>query len=320
MGDANAPAADGSLRDVDLKTIMLAAYKEHILVPAFNVAYVPMVRPIVDTLKRLGCFGLAEVARPDVEKFGAESFQAVAEEFSRRADRAFVRLHLDHVPVLDEDGLDVDWQGLIGQALALGYDSVMVDGSRLPLDENIRCTRTVVDMARPRGVAVEAEVGAVLGHGDGPLPPYEELFRSGRGFTDVEEAQRFVVESGVDWLSVAFGSVHGAISGAAKSEKKVEARLNVDHLRRLSQVAGVPLVLHGGSSVQRESVLAAIREGITKINIGMDVRQPYERAIAEGRGVEAAQEAVACRIEQLVRDTYGIDGSAAKLSATASER
>ena len=100
-----------------------------------------------------------------------------------------------------------------------------------------------------------------------------------------------------------------------RAQKKVEARLNVDHLRKLSQVAGVPLVLHGGSSVQRESVLAAIQEGITKINIGMDVRQPYERAIAEGLGVEAAQEAVACRIEQLVRDTYGINGTAAKLSA-----
>ena len=89
--------------------------------------------------------------------------------------------------------------------------------------------------------ACEAELGAVMGHEAGPMPPYEELFASGKGFTDVDEARRFVQESGCDWLSVAIGNIHGAISGAAKDAKKVTARLNNDHLRAISAAGAVQI-------------------------------------------------------------------------------
>ena len=75
----------------------------------------------------------------------------------------------------------------------------------LQLDENIAATARVAKMAHEAGIPVEGELGAVLGHEAGPLPPYEELFASGRGFTDPQQAERFVKESKVDWLSVAFG-------------------------------------------------------------------------------------------------------------------
>ena len=129
---------------------------------------------------------------------------------------------------------------IIREALALGYQSVMVDGSRLNLEDNIEATRQVVEIAHAAGVPVEAELGAVLGHEAGPLPPYEELFASGRGFTDVEEAKRFVQETGCDWLSVAIGNIHGAVSAARRDEKKVEARLNLDHLEQLASGDGHP--------------------------------------------------------------------------------
>ncbi|MFQ6066386.1 MAG: class II fructose-bisphosphate aldolase, partial [bacterium] len=150
--------------------ILRNACQKRILIPAFNVAYIPMVRPIVDTLKATSTFGLVEVARPDVEKFGAESFQRVAEEYYSLADRRFSRLHLDHIPVIDEDGRRVDWESLIRSALDLKYDSVMIDGSRLPLEENIAASRKVVELSHQKGVPVEAELGAVLGHEEGPLP------------------------------------------------------------------------------------------------------------------------------------------------------
>jgi hypothetical protein len=113
----------------------------------------------------------------------------------------------------------------IREALSLGYQSVMVDGSRLPLDENIACTRAAVDLAHASDVPCEAELGMIMGHESGPLPPYEELFRSGRGFTRPDEAARFVKESGCDWLSVAIGNIHGAVGDATKNQKKLEARL-----------------------------------------------------------------------------------------------
>ena len=130
---------------------MRVAFQERILVPAYNVAHIPMLEPIVAALGELRCFSLVEVARPDVEKFGAKSFAAVAEEFARVGNRSVARLHLDHVPVIDEDGRQVDWRTVIAGALENGYDSVMIDGSRLPLEENIRVTADVVAMAHEAG-------------------------------------------------------------------------------------------------------------------------------------------------------------------------
>jgi len=306
------PAPENALRDISLAEIMRRAYQRHLVLPAFNVAYLPMTKPICETLKELRSFGLVEVARPDIERFGAESYEAVAEEFGRHADRAHVRLHQDHVPVLDEEQRPVDWQPLIRKALDLGYDSVMLDGSRLPLDENLAAVREVVRMAHPN-VTVEAELGAVLGHEPGPIPPYEELFRTGRGFTDIDEAARFAAESGVDWLSIAVGNIHGAISGAAKDERKVEARLNIPRLRAISARARLPLVLHGGTGIQLGCVLEAISNGIVKINVATAIRQPYEVCLRSGATPADAQQAVAEAVAQQLRD-YRIVGSAEVLA------
>ena len=285
-----------------------------VALPAFNIAHLPMVEPVVRAVRDQRSFALVEVSRIDCLKFGARSQAAVAEEFRRHDDPKHVRLHLDHVPVIDEDGLRVDWRSSIAEALGLGYASVMVDGSRLALEENITVAREAAAMAHAAGAACEAELGAVLGHEAGPLPPYEELFSSGRGFTRVEEATRFVRETGVDWLSVAIGSVHGAVSDALKNAKKVEARLSLDHLSRLEAATGIPLVLHGGSGVRQADVLAAMKKGIAKVNVGTEIRQAYEQGLAEGgegRAVEATYE----RTASLVRDYFGIAGIAKEILA-----
>lgn len=291
-----------------VSVMMRRAAERGILVPAFNIVYLPMMAPVARALARLNTFGLAEVSLPDVLMFGAKSFKAVAEEYRRLADPEVVGLHLDHAPVIDHDGKRVDWEAIITDALALGYESVMLDGSRLPLDQNIAATRKVVQLSHPQA-AVEAELGAVFGHESGPRPSYEELFATRRGFTDVEEARRFVRETGVDWLSVAVGSIHGAISGAAKDQAKVSARLHVEHLRALRDATGVPLVLHGGSGVERASVLAGIKNGIAKINIATEIRQAWEKTLAAGKGEHAAAEAVEAKIDELVLQVYGVGGS-----------
>jgi len=303
-----------SLGDVNLRTIIPAAYDMHIVVPAFNVPNLPMLEPMVNAVKNLNSFALIEVARLEVEKFQAKSWSAVAQEFNRCADRSHVRLHQDHVPVIDEDGRRVDWRDLIAQALDLGYDSVMIDGSRLPFAENVAVTRTVAEMAHAKDVPAEAELGAVLGHESGPLPPYEELFNSGRGFTRIDEAEIFVRETGVDWLSVAIGNIHGAISAAAKDQKKLEARLNVEHLAKISRATNVPIVLHGGSGIKHECVLSAIEHGITKVNVGTNLRQAYEKTLKETGDVSTAQQAVARDVEDLLRNYFRIEGSALKLA------
>jgi fructose-bisphosphate aldolase class II len=291
------------------KDIMKSARKARLAVPAFNIPYLPMLEPVVRAVRDEDSFALIEVSRIEWEKFQSKSIEAVAEEYARWADPRHVRLHLDHVPVIDEDQERVDYMPLIERAIAAGYQSVMIDGSRLSLEENIRATREVADRAHGAGIPCEAEIGAVLGHEEGPLPPYEELFASGRGFTDPGEAERMVKESGCDWLSVAFGNVHGAVSKAQRDQRKVEARLNIEHLEKLAAVTGVPLVLHGGSGIQPEYVRRAFAAGISKINVGTEIRQAYEKALKDSGNVPDAQEAVYRRTRELIRETYRLSGS-----------
>ena len=292
--------------------IVLKARNAGAVVPGFNIPYLPMMAPVVQALRDANCFGLIMVARLEWVKFEARSPEVIAEEYERIGESRCTRLHLDHVPVIDEDGARVDVVGDIKRALAAGYESVMVDGSRLSLEDNIAATREIVALAHARGVAVEGELGAVLGHETAVLPPYEELFASGRGFTDPGEAARFVLETGVDWLSVAVGNVHGAISAAARRDKKVEARLNISRVEELRQAVGVPLVLHGGTGVRKDHVLEGIRHGIAKINIATAIRQPYEAAVR--RSAAEAREAVYRAALNVIREDLGLHDTAALLN------
>jgi len=294
--------------------IVRAARSAGLAIPAFNVPYLPMVEPVVQAIVDQDAFALVATARLEWVKFESCGPAAVLAEFARWRRPGYVGLHLDHVPVIDEDNQAVDYLPIIREALDLGYGSVMVDGSRLDLEGNIRCTRQVAEMAHQAGAPCEAELGAILGHEAGPLPPYEELFASGRGFTEPAEAARFVRETGCDWLSVAAGNIHGAISGVLKDQKKVEARLDLARIEALSRAAGVPLVLHGGSGIRQEYVLAAVQKGIAKINIASEIRQAYEAPLRGGKGVAAAQQAVYERTGWLLRDYLGLAGSRQRLA------
>jgi ketose-bisphosphate aldolase len=297
--------------------IMRNAATAGVAVPAFNVPHLPMIEPIVRAIVEQDTFAFIAVARPDWMKGGAGSPAAVHAEYSKWHDPRHVRLHLDHVPVIDEDDREVDYLAIIRAALALGYHSVMVDGSRLELPGNIAATRRAGELAHAAGVACEAELGMVLGHEPGPLPPYEELFDSGRGFTDVDEARRFVRESGCDWLSVAVGNIHGPLSAALKDQPKAAARLDLERVEQLRRATDVPLVLHGGSGIVRDYVLQAIGRGIAKINIATEVRQTYERAHRESGKVTSAQDAVHEHVGRLVRDQYGLAGTRARVAPDA---
>ncbi len=279
-----------------------------VAIPAFNVPYLPMIEPVVQAVVDADSFALIDTARLEWFKFESKSLAAVATEFAKWRQPDHVRLHLDHVPVIDEDDQRVTYVPIFQEALALGYESVMIDGSRLPLGENIAATRQVVELAHARHVPVEAELGAVWGHEAGPLPPYEELFTSERGFTNVEEARCFVQETRCDWLSVAIGNIHGALAAGRKDQKKVEARLNLDRLEQLAQATQIPLVLHGGSGIRREYVVDAMKRGIAKINVATEIRQPYEAALKETGSVLKAQQAVYDRTTWVVRDYLGIAG------------
>ena len=297
----------------DTKELIQRAMRAHVVIPGFNIPYLPMMEPIVRALRDADSVGLIMVARLEWVKFEAKSLRAVRDEYLKCGDAEHTRLHLDHLPVIDEDQQRVDFDRLIAEAVELGYQSVMVDGSRLPLEENIACTRRAAEIAHAGGVPIEAELGAVLGHESGPLPPYEELFASRRGFTSPEEAGRFVRESGADWLSVAVGNIHGAVSAAGKQKEKPHARIDLEHLERLRDAAGIPLVLHGGTGISADYVQAAFQRGIAKINVATAIRQPYERVLERTGSVKAAQQAVYDAMLVQIRQELAIENSAAIL-------
>ena len=280
-------------------------------IPAFNIPYLPMMKPVINALRDTGVMGLIVVARLEWMKFESGSMEAIRDEYEKVKDEDYRRLHLDHIPVIDEDNLQVPYFNEIKEAIGFGYESVMVDGSRLSFEDNIEATKKITNLAHKSNIPVEGELGAVMGHEEGPMPPYEELFTSGKGFTDPDEAALFVKKTNVDWLSVACGNIHGAISRATKSKKKVTARLNIDHIDKIAKKTNIPLVLHGGTGIASEYVREAITKGIAKINIATAIRQPYEENIS--LGAEVAAKAVYDAAVNVLTNELKINGNAEQL-------
>ena len=153
-------------------------------------------------------------------------------------------------------------------ALELGFSGVMIDASLAPLEENIALTRRAVELAHAQGVSVEAELGHV---GDSQIVASEELQQA--YLTHVDEAERFVKETGVDALAVSIGTLHGLYRG--------KPHLDFDRIANLRAACPIPLVLHGGSDTPDEDIRRAIEIGIDKINIWTDVRIPFLQALKE---------------------------------------
>lgn len=124
-----------------------------------------------------------------------------------------------------------------------------------------------------------------------------------KGFTDLGEAKQFAEETKCDWLSVAVGSIHGAIAEGVRNQKKPEARLDIQHIADLSKVTNIPLVLHGGSGINNQCILDGIANGIAKINVGTEIRQTYERTLGETNDVEKARAAVYTRTCEIIRSS-----------------
>ncbi|MDQ0029140.1 class II fructose-bisphosphate aldolase [Arthrobacter bambusae] len=165
-----------------------------------------------------------------------------------------VALHLDHA----------ETEELALQAVDLGFGSVMYDGAHLPYDRNVEVTRRVATYAQDHGVYVEAELGKVGGK-DGAHAPGVR--------TDPVEARSFIDATGVDALAVAVGSSH------AMTERN--AALDLALIARLKQAVQRPLVLHGSSGVPDEMLVAAIRAGMTKINVSTHLNGFFTRAVRE---------------------------------------
>lgn len=223
-------------------------------VGAFNAENMEMVQAIVAAAEKLNAPVMIQTTPSTVRYAGVELYAANVRAAAEKA-RVPVALHLDH-------GDSVE---LARSALKAGYTSLMIDGSKLPFEENIAVTRQVVEFAGAAGVPVEAELGKVGGKED-------DLVAEG-GYTDPEEAREFVERTGVSSLAVAIGTAHGVYKG--------EPRLDVARLKEIGALVDIPLVLHGASGLSDQAVRACIREGICKVNFATELRIAFTQGVRE---------------------------------------
>ena len=162
-------------------------------------------------------------------------------------------LHLDH-------GSSVE---IVQHCLDKGFDSVMIDASEKPLDENIRMTKQVISIAERYDASVEAELGFVAKLGQA----------QGTQFTQPEDARNFVENTGVHSLAIAIGSAHGFYKQAPK--------LDIELLARISQSIPTPLVLHGSSGIPDAMLIDAVRNGICKINLATETKNAFMLALKD---------------------------------------
>lgn len=154
------------------------------------------------------------------------------------------------------------------RGIRAGFNTIMVDRSQLPYDENAAQVKELVRIAHAAGIEVESELGHV---GSGVNYAVDGV----TSLTVPDEAARFVEETGVDCLAVAIGTAHGVYRG--------EPKLHFDLLEELAQKVSVPLVLHGGSGTGDENLAMACKKGICKVNIVNDLyRGAFNAVVADG--------------------------------------
>lgn len=231
-------------------------------VGAFNVITVEHAEAIVTGAEEAGLPVILQISENAVRFHqGRLAPIAAAARAVAAASTVAVALHLDHVES-DE---------LFDQAAAHGFGSVMYDASRSSYADNVAATAAAVRRGRPRGLWVESELGAIGGK-DGAHAPGAR--------TDPGEAAAYVAATGVDALAVAVGSSHAM--------RTRTARLDHDLISRLRVAVPVPLVLHGSSGVPDGELVAAVRHGMVKINIGTALNSAFTGAVRESLDRDAA--------------------------------
>lgn len=242
---------------VSMKGILQRAKEEQYAVGHYNLNSLQWAIPILQAAEEERAPVILASSDRLVDRLGGfRTIAAVIRELVREMSITVpVVLHLDHAQSADR----------CKRAMEAGYTSVMIDGSKYPIDENIAMTREVTEYARAYGVSVEAEVGIVGGLEDG----MEGSIR----YADPGECLRMVKEAQIDALAAALGSVHGPYRG--------EPRLNFERMKEISERTDVPLVLHGGSGLPDDQIQRAIRLGHAKINVNTECAQAWTDAVRD---------------------------------------
>ncbi|MBI3561278.1 MAG: ketose-bisphosphate aldolase [Gammaproteobacteria bacterium] len=228
---------------INMQDMLTHAYEHQYAVGAFDLVSLDFLEAIVQGAENRSAPIILSLAESHFEYFDFELAMAATVAAARRT-RVPVAIHLDH-------GLSLD---AAVRAIRFGCNGVMVDVSTRPFAENVAHTRAVVDMAHACGVPVEGELGYVAGveGEDAEKHPGEVIY------TSPEQAREYIDRTGMDFLAVSIGTVHGRMQGAPK--------LDFERLQRINEIAGIPLVIHGGTGLTDDQYRNLITRGVAKIN------------------------------------------------------
>lgn len=256
-----------------LKDYLDKAKKEKWAVGHFNFSTADQLKAIIETAAELNSPVMVATSEGEADFFGRS--QAVALTRLYQALGYAVYLNADHHKSLETALAAID----------AGYDSILVDGSRLPFNENTELTKKVADYAKKIGqergieITVEGELGYL--HGDSEIQKSIEISRD--DYTKADEAKEFVRLTGVDRLAIVFGNIHGIVT-------QQEEKLDIPKLKEV--VAAIPdttLVLHGGSGLSGGDIKEAIENGISNVHINTELRVAYQMALKDEINKEPGQ-------------------------------
>ncbi|MCX5779565.1 MAG: class II fructose-1,6-bisphosphate aldolase [Firmicutes bacterium] len=231
--------------------LLQRADREGYAVGAFNANNMEIIQAIIAAAEKEHAPVIMQASQGAIKYAGLEFITGMV-KIAAEASKVPVALHLDH-------GTDFDQ---VIKCIRSGFSSVMYDGSKLPLEENIAITKKVLEITRAIGVSVEAELGKIGGTED-------EVFVSEREamYTDPEQARYFVEQTGIQSLAIAIGTAHGQYKG--------DPQLDFARLQKIKSLIKIPIVLHGSSGVSDESVRKAISLGVCKVNIDTNIREAF---------------------------------------------
>ncbi|BAI60274.1 fructose-bisphosphate aldolase [Methanocella paludicola SANAE] len=263
-----------------LKEVLEAARAGKYAVGAFNINDMEIAKAIGGAAKEEKSPVILAVSPSAIKYAGIEYIYEIARVTADKSGVPTV-LHLDHGTTFND----------CVQCIRHGWSSVMFDGSKLPLEENIKQTADIVRIAHAAGVSVEAELGKLAG-----VEGHVSVAEKDAIFTNPDEAKMFVERTGVDALAVAIGTSHGAY------KFKGEATLDFPRLEKIEKLVNIPIVLHGASGVPKDvldkaakygaklpgaagvpndAIKQAISLGVAKINIDTDIRLALTAAIRQ---------------------------------------
>ena len=227
----------------------------------FNISNLEALRGIFNSAKEKGLPIIIGVSEGEREFIGVKQVAALVKSLRDEYDYP-IFLNADHTYSFEK----------VKEAIDAGFDSVIFDGTKLPLEENIKITKQCVDYAHRKNpeILVEGELGYI-----GTSSKILDEVPEGVTMTTPEDAKKFVVATGIDLLAPAVGNIHGML------ESGIDPALNIDLIKKISTAVGIPLVLHGASGNSESDIKSAISCGVSVVHINTEIRVAYRNAVRD---------------------------------------